>query len=125
MPYLEAYRKLSGSVTHDINNLLSSILGYSELLRMDISDANLRSSVDEIRTAGKRIASLTQLLSAFTDKYIYRPELLDLNEEISALKKYCADILGKLSKCRQVQIRNLAGAGGQSQNKPSPDHSGP
>jgi hypothetical protein len=95
VPYLEAYRKLSGSVTHDINNLLSSILGYSELLRMEISDANLRSSVDEIRTAGKRIASLTQLLSAFTDKYIYRPELLDLNEEISALKKYCTDILGK------------------------------
>lgn len=93
--HMEAYRKLSGAVTHDINNLLSGILGYSELLLLETSDTTLQSSVDEIRIAGKRIASLTQLLSAFTDKYIYRPELLDLNEEIHALQRYMPDILGK------------------------------
>ncbi len=93
--YLEAFRTLTGTVAHDINNLLSGISGYSDLLLLDLSDEHLRSPVEEIKTAGKRIAALSQLLSAFTDKHAHHPEQLDLNEEMLSLKKILAGILGE------------------------------
>jgi two-component system cell cycle sensor histidine kinase/response regulator CckA len=92
---LEAFRKLSEGIAHDINNLLSSILGYSDLLLIDPALDHLTSQVKEISYAGKRIASLSRMLSAFGDKYRHQPEILDLNEVIQGISGYLPRILGK------------------------------
>jgi two-component system cell cycle sensor histidine kinase/response regulator CckA len=92
---LEAFRKLSEGIAHDINNLLSSILGYSDLLLIDPAIDHLKIQVKEISNAGKRIASLSSLLAAFGDKYRHQPEILDLNEVILAIEGFLPRILGK------------------------------
>jgi len=92
---LEAFRKLSEGIAHDINNLLSSIIGYSELLLIDPAIDHLTDQAKEISNAGKRIASLSRMLSAFGDKYRYQPEILDLNEVILGISGFLPRILGK------------------------------
>ena len=92
---LEDFRKLSEEIMHDINNHLSGILGYSDLLLIDPALAHLRAPIEEIANAGKRISSLSRLLSAFGDKYRYLPQILDLNDVILGIEGFLPRLLGK------------------------------
>jgi len=98
LKHLETIGRLSESVAHDINNLLSGVLGYSELLLEETPADHLKPLIDEILKAGKRIASLTQLLLVFR-KSDYKPEYLDLNEPITQLQKFIPQIIGTRTNC--------------------------
>ena len=77
---LESIGRLAGGVAHDFNNLLTVINGYSDFLlkRLQAPDP-LRAYATEIREAGKRAASLTKQLLAFSRKQVIEPKVLDLN----------------------------------------------
>jgi PAS domain S-box-containing protein len=86
---LEAIGRLSGGVAHDFNNLLGVILGYCEELRKHIPpDDPYREAVDEIQNAGKRAASLTQQLLAFSRKQVLEPQVLDLNVIVADWRRH-------------------------------------
>ncbi|MBN1571524.1 MAG: hypothetical protein JXA73_27050 [Acidobacteria bacterium] len=91
---LEAFRRLSEQIAHDMNNLLSSILGYSDLLLLDPAADQIKNQVKEISNAGKRIAALARLISAFGTKYRSQPAILDMNEVIQDMKRLLPHILG-------------------------------
>ena len=63
---LDALGKLTGGIAHDYNNILGVIIGYAELLSMSVKDEKLKVFSDQIMTAGKRAATLTKKLLAFT-----------------------------------------------------------
>src|SRR5207253_223464 len=76
---MEAVGRLSGGIAHDFNNLLGVIIGYSEILQEHMQATHpLRSSVDEILRAGRRAASLTRQLLAFSRLQVLEPRVLDL-----------------------------------------------
>jgi signal transduction histidine kinase/CheY-like chemotaxis protein len=77
---LESLGRLAGGIAHDFNNLLTVINGYADLLlmRAGLSESN-KKSVIEIRDAGKKAASLTLQLLAFSRKQVLQPRVLDLN----------------------------------------------
>ncbi len=78
---LDALAQLVGGVAHDFNNLLTTVLGHAELLRKSPRcDDDLRSGLDEIRTAGARAATLTRQLLAFSRRQHADRSVLDLNE---------------------------------------------
>ncbi len=85
---LDAIGRLSGGIAHDFNNLLGVIIGYSEALQQRIApDDPFREAVDEIQNAGKRAATLTQQLLAFSRKQVLEPKVLDLNTVLAEMEK--------------------------------------
>lgn len=88
---MEAIGQLAGGVAHDFNNILTAILGYSELAQNDIHtkypDArDLLDSIRQIESGAHRAAALTSHLLAFSRRQVVRPEVVDLNESVRVLK---------------------------------------
>jgi PAS domain S-box-containing protein len=81
---MEAMGRLAGGVAHDFNNLLGVIIGYSELLMEGTaSQSPSRASIEAIKNAGDRAASLTAQLLAFSRNQISHPKVLSVNSMVS------------------------------------------
>jgi PAS domain S-box-containing protein len=85
---MEAVGRLAGGVAHDFNNVLTAIMGYSELALDALpEDHPEHNHIEEIRNAGERAAALTRQLLAFSRKQIFQPEVLCLNEVVDGMAK--------------------------------------
>lgn len=62
---MEAIGMMAGGVAHDLNNILTGITGYPELLLLQLpKDSKLRPSIEAINDSGKRAAAVvTDLLT--------------------------------------------------------------
>jgi signal transduction histidine kinase/ActR/RegA family two-component response regulator len=71
---MEAIGTLAGGVAHDFNNILSGIIGYTELSKMSVSgDGKLLNFLDNIMEAGNRAKNLVQQILTFsrqTDQHL-------------------------------------------------------
>ena len=85
---LESIGLLAGGVAHDLNNLLSPILGYSEILLEDtVLSEDQRDQVGEMLEAGRRARDLVRQLMAFGRKQALETRPIDMNELISDFSK--------------------------------------
>ena len=93
---MEALGVLAGGVAHDFNNVLSVILGYSDMLleRAERHDASWH-DLNEIRKAGERAASLTTQLLAFSRKQMQRVEVFELGELVVEMEPMLRPLLGE------------------------------
>ncbi len=85
---MEAVGRLAGGVAHDLNNLLSPIIGYSELLLSDTEIKNHhREYMDEILNAGFRARNLVRQLLAFSRKQTLEFKPVEINQTIAEFEK--------------------------------------
>lgn len=81
---LEAIGTLAGGIAHDFNNMLSPILGYAELALMSVpEDGQVRHSLQEIHSAGKRASELVKQILAFSRHSEQEKRLLSLGSIVS------------------------------------------
>jgi two-component system cell cycle sensor histidine kinase/response regulator CckA len=93
---METIGKLAGGIAHDFNNLLTAIMGYSELVLVNLEPGNpYRENLEEIRLAGKRASSLTQQLLAFSRKQVMKPKILNLNQVVKGMERMLVRIIGE------------------------------
>jgi two-component system cell cycle sensor histidine kinase/response regulator CckA len=78
---MEAVGRLAAGISHDFNNILSIILGYSDLSLGLIPPENpVNRYLSQTKKAAERAALLTQQFLAFSRKQVVFPKILDLND---------------------------------------------
>jgi len=85
---MEAIGTLAGGVAHDLNNILSGIVSYPELLLLDIpKDSPLRKPILTIQKSGKKAADIVQDLLTLARRGIVATEVTNLNQVLVSYLK--------------------------------------
>ncbi|MEE4135811.1 MAG: PAS domain S-box protein [Desulforhopalus sp.] len=93
---LESVGRLAGGVAHDFNNMLSVILGYSELALTHTTAGTLfHDYLTAIDKAARRSADITRQLLAFARKQTIAPRLLSLNETVEGMLTMLRRLIGE------------------------------
>ncbi|MBN1850849.1 MAG: response regulator [Deltaproteobacteria bacterium] len=78
---MEAIGTLAGGVAHDLNNILSGIVSYPDLLLMDLpDDSPMRNAILTIRQSGKKAAAIVQDLLTLARRGVSINQVLNLNK---------------------------------------------
>ena len=93
---MEAVGQLAGGIAHDFNNILTAIMGYGNILQMQMEHTNpLRAQVDHIIASSERAAQLTQGLLAFSRKQAIRLLPVEVNGIVSRVAKLLVHLIGE------------------------------
>ncbi len=85
---MEVIGTLASGVAHDLNNILSGIVSYPELILMDLpEDSPLKKPIAAIKQSGKKAAVIVQDLLTLARRGVPGASILNLNEIISEIKQ--------------------------------------
>jgi PAS domain S-box-containing protein len=93
---MESVGRLAGGVAHDFNNMLSVILGYSELAMQQAKpNKAVHDALKEIQKAAQRSADVTRQLLGFARKQTIEPKVIDLNKTVESMLKMLRRLIGE------------------------------
>ncbi|MCU0559185.1 MAG: response regulator [Desulfobacterales bacterium] len=81
---MEAIGTLAGGVAHDLNNVLSGVVSYPDLLLLDLPrESPLRRPIEVIQESGKKAAAIVQDLLTLARRGVAVSEVVNLNSLVS------------------------------------------
>jgi PAS domain S-box-containing protein len=81
---MEAIGTLAGGVAHDLNNILSGIVSYPDLLLMQLpEESDLRNPLELIRGSGQKAATIVEDLLTLARRGVSNHSVLNLNRIIA------------------------------------------
>ncbi len=94
---IEAVGRLAGGVAHDVNNMLSVVTGYSELLLMNTHGMpqKTRAALEEIRLASERATKLTRQLLTLSRRKPTASQAIAVNDLVSGMSEMFRRLLGE------------------------------
>ena len=107
---MEAVGQLTGGLAHDFNNLLTGMMGNLELLQVRLGRGKLDDLdrfISAAQGAGRRAASLTQRLLAFSRRQTLDPKPSDANRLIVGLEDMLRRTVGASADIEIVQAAGL------------------
>jgi signal transduction histidine kinase len=106
---LESLGQLAGGIAHDFNNVLIAILSYVTIVRRELAEADESDWLTRLGTADNDLAqitraaewatSLTGQVVAFAREDVIRPQILDLNDIVTAATEMLRRIL-----CENIEV---------------------
>ena len=105
---MEAVGRLAGGIAHDFNNMLTVITGYCEMaLEEARGNGALLETLEQIKRAARRSASLISQLLAFSRRQILLPRVFDLAGLVEGMDGMLRRLLGE-------DVRLVTSRGGPS-----------
>lgn len=85
---METLGLMAGGVAHDLNNILSGIVSYPELMLMQVpDDSSLKKPLMTMQSAGKMAAAIVQDLLTLTRRGVVNEKVVNLNDIINEYLK--------------------------------------
>src|SRR6202020_1135936 len=105
---MQAIGQLAGGVAHDFNNVLTAIIGYSDLLLSNHrpTDPSFQ-DIMQIKQNANRAAGLVRQFLAFSRRQTLRPQTLQLNDVLSELQMLLRRLVGETIQLDVVYGRDL------------------
>ena len=115
---MESLGRLAGSVAHDLNNVLSGLVSYPELLLLKLSKkSEMYQPLKNIINAGKRAAAIVDDLLSLARRGISIKETINLNTVIRSYLQSLEFVTlnnnnphVELSTCLSPELDNLSGS---------------
>jgi signal transduction histidine kinase len=76
---------MTGVIAHDINNLMSAIMGYSDLLKFSINEVKSIDYADRILEASQKVAELSNSLLTYARSMRSDPTYVDVDDLLRKL----------------------------------------
>ncbi|MEK6745054.1 MAG: PAS domain-containing protein [Nitrospirota bacterium] len=93
---MEAVGTLTGGIAHDFNNILTAILGYTSILKMQAREGRQSPEIIEnLLAAANRAASLTKSLLTFSRKQKIENRPFNLNDTVRSMEKLLLRVIGE------------------------------
>ncbi|MEI6235170.1 MAG: response regulator [Planctomycetota bacterium] len=93
---MEAFGLMAGGVAHDFNNMMTIVIGYSDIWLSKLpANAPVRQALLSMKNAGERAANLTKQLLAFSRQTILALKVLDLNEVVNNSNTILTSLIGE------------------------------
>jgi PAS domain S-box-containing protein len=105
---LESLGVMAGGIAHDFNNMLMGILGNAELARLDLPpESTIIRYLDQIETAAKRLADLTNQLLAYSGRGRFVVKAVDLSRLVQELGELLRTVVSKQASMRFELAQDL------------------
>ena len=115
---MEAIGALAGGVAHDLNNILSGLVSYPELLLIDLPEESpLRKPFVTIQRSGQKAAAIVQDLLTLARRAVMATEVTNLNQivasylrspELERLKEFHPNVT--ITSDLEIHLLNIMGS---------------
>jgi two-component system, cell cycle sensor histidine kinase and response regulator CckA len=91
---MELVGQLAGGIAHDFNNVLSAIMANAEVMANQTDENHpFSENLGSIRLAVNRSAEMVAHLLAFARKQVWRPQLIDLENELMHIRTMLTNLI--------------------------------